>query len=146
MYVYLRFNFNWYEIWAKDFCKWYINILSLKKLFILFNKIGCGYGWYGEGCKQRCDKNCENNTCDSVTGHCERDCNSGWTGHLCNKGNKGSWLIGCTLFYFPYEIISLLQDLLDVRFMLLAICLGSYSFISMLNSSYGAYNRDTRDW
>ena len=58
----------------------------LNNIYINFHQKGCEYGSYGEGCKQRCGKNCVNNICNLVTGHCEGGCISGWTGHLCDQG------------------------------------------------------------
>ncbi|XP_065941687.1 multiple epidermal growth factor-like domains protein 10 [Magallana gigas] len=43
-------------------------------------------GWYGVNCSQQCVGHCrDNNTCNHVTGHCDKGCDAGWTGIFCNK-------------------------------------------------------------
>ena len=74
-------------------------------IYINFYQIGCEYGSYGDGCKQRCGKNCVNNTCNLVTGRCERGCFSGWTGHLCDQG----FLIVHPLREFILPLIEILK-------------------------------------
>lgn len=47
----------------------------------------CRKGWYGVNCSQQCEGHCrDNNTCNHVTGQCDRGCDAGWTGMMCNQG------------------------------------------------------------
>lgn len=47
----------------------------------------CKEGWYGVNCKQQCERHCRDGaTCNQVTGHCDRGCEAGWTGDMCDKG------------------------------------------------------------
>lgn len=44
-------------------------------------------GWYGVNCSQKCLEQCRyNSTCNHVTGLCDKRCDAGWTGRLCEKG------------------------------------------------------------
>lgn len=44
-------------------------------------------GWYGVNCSQKCLEQCrDNSTCNHVTGLCDKRCDAGWTGTLCEKG------------------------------------------------------------
>lgn len=54
----------------------------------VFYVTGCKEGWYGVNCSLRCSGHCrDNTTCNHVTGRCDRGCDSGWKGDLCNKGS-----------------------------------------------------------
>lgn len=47
----------------------------------------CLKGWYGVSCSRPCVGHCrDGTTCYHVTGQCDRDCDTGWTGTLCEKG------------------------------------------------------------
>lgn len=49
--------------------------------------IECVDGLYGENCTKQCSKHCKDETiCNHKTGHCDRGCDSGWAGSLCNTG------------------------------------------------------------
>ncbi|XP_011418522.3 protein draper isoform X1 [Magallana gigas] len=46
----------------------------------------CREGLYGERCSQLCSGNCkENETCNHVTGQCDKGCTTGWKGAMCDK-------------------------------------------------------------
>lgn len=48
----------------------------------------CREGWYGVNCKQQCEGHCREGTiCYHVTGQCDRGCDAGWTGYMCDKCN-----------------------------------------------------------
>lgn len=66
-----------------------------KKLFLL----ACGIRWYGVNCSQPCVGHWRDGiTCNHVTGLCDRGCDAGWTGYMCNKGKAIS------MFFFFIEI------------------------------------------
>lgn len=47
----------------------------------------CEKTWYGVNCSQRCAGHCrDNDTCNRVTGQCDKGCDAGWTGYPCNRG------------------------------------------------------------
>lgn len=47
----------------------------------------CKEWWFGDNCSQQCVGYCrDNNTCNHVTGQCNRGCDAGWTGDMCKKG------------------------------------------------------------
>eukprot|EP00105_Crassostrea_gigas_P039838 XP_019923986.1 PREDICTED: teneurin-3-like [Crassostrea gigas] len=49
----------------------------------------CREGWYGVNCKQQCEGHCRYGTiCNHVTGQCDRGCDAGWTGYMCDKSLK----------------------------------------------------------
>ncbi|XP_061192646.1 multiple epidermal growth factor-like domains protein 10 [Saccostrea echinata] len=46
----------------------------------------CPSGWYGLECKLSCSGNCRySDTCNHVTGRCDRGCTSGWKDYYCDK-------------------------------------------------------------
>lgn len=52
-----------------------------------FLKTECNYGSYGVNCSKQCTGHCRDGTsCNHVTGQCNKGCDKGWTGFLCNKG------------------------------------------------------------
>lgn len=52
-------------------------------------RIECREGLYGERCSQLCSGNCKDNeTCNHVTGQCDKGCTTGWKGAMCDKGNR----------------------------------------------------------
>lgn len=54
----------------------------------VFLPIECGSWLYGVNCSQSCTGHCrDNRTCNHVTGQCDRECEAGWTGALCVRGN-----------------------------------------------------------
>lgn len=58
-------------------------------VFMLSKKPECTNGWYGANCSQRCSGHCRDDTiCNHVTGLCDKGCDAGWTGFLCNQGKK----------------------------------------------------------
>lgn len=58
-------------------------------VFMLSKKPECTNGWYGANCSQRCSGHCRDDTiCNHVTGLCDKGCDAGWTGSLCNQGKK----------------------------------------------------------
>lgn len=63
-------------------------------LFFIF-VIECKEGFYGANCSKQCYGNCRDNAaCDHVTGQCKGGCEKGWTGILCEKGEK----VFCAIF------------------------------------------------
>lgn len=47
----------------------------------------CLKGWYGVNCSRPCVGHCsDGTTCYHVTGQCDRGCDTGRTGTLCEKG------------------------------------------------------------
>lgn len=53
------------------------------------NKTECTNGWYSVNCSRQCSGHCrENIPCNHVTGHCDKGCDTGWTGTLCINGKK----------------------------------------------------------
>lgn len=56
---------------------------------MIYIHIECREGLYGERCSQLCSGNCKDNkTCNHVTGQCDEGCTTGWTGAMCDKGNR----------------------------------------------------------
>eukprot|EP00105_Crassostrea_gigas_P040326 XP_019924474.1 PREDICTED: protein draper-like [Crassostrea gigas] len=53
--------------------------------------------WYGVNCSQRCAGHCkDNDTCNYVTGQCDRGCDAGWTQSDCDKEcGDGTYGFGC---------------------------------------------------
>uniref|UniRef100_K1PWX8 Multiple epidermal growth factor-like domains 10 n=1 Tax=Magallana gigas TaxID=29159 RepID=K1PWX8_MAGGI len=46
----------------------------------------CTLGWYGQNCSKKCIGHCKDNSfCNHVTGMCDKGCDGGWTGELCNE-------------------------------------------------------------
>lgn len=59
----------------------------------------CRGGWYGVNCSQQCSGHCKDNaTCNYVTGQCDKGCEVGWTGTLCEQGIFSSFLC-CAGYY-----------------------------------------------
>lgn len=55
---------------------------------MLYCMLVCTDGWYGVNCNQQCSGHCrDDTTCNHVTGQCEKGCDKGWSGSLCDKGN-----------------------------------------------------------
>lgn len=54
----------------------------------MFNiSLECGEGWHGVNCSQWCVGHCRDGIiCNHVTGQCNRGCDAGWTGLICNHG------------------------------------------------------------
>ncbi|XP_062607536.1 tyrosine-protein kinase receptor Tie-1-like [Saccostrea cucullata] len=51
-----------------------------------FCQTPCDSGSYGNNCQLRCSGHCMNGqTCNKVTGICDKGCASGWTGPKCNE-------------------------------------------------------------
>lgn len=60
----------------------------------------CDEMWYGVNCSQRCAGHCkDNDTCNHVTGQCDRGCDAGWTQSDCDNGRiiLCVWFILCNL-------------------------------------------------
>ena len=56
--------------------------------------LGCKAGYFGWGCRFRCD--ClQGGNCDSTTGHCETGCADDRWGVGCLLGNCFSYVINC---------------------------------------------------
>lgn len=56
---------------------------------MIYILIECEEGLYGERCSQRCFGHCKFNvTCNHVNGQCDEGCTTGWTGAMCDKGNR----------------------------------------------------------
>lgn len=67
---------------------------------IFFLLTVCDEMWYGVNCSQRCAGHCkDNDTCNYVTGQCDRGCDAGWTQSDCDKGMiiLCLWFIWCIL-------------------------------------------------
>lgn len=48
----------------------------------------CEDRWYGVNCTKQCIGHCRDNTpCNHVTGQCDKGCDTGWKGYMCEKGN-----------------------------------------------------------
>lgn len=57
-----------------------------KTILWICEYIGCKHGTFGTGCINQCSKNCLNNVpCNSIHGHCESGCASGYLDVFCNK-------------------------------------------------------------
>lgn len=55
--------------------------------YTCFIGVECGEGWYGVNCSQQCKGHCKDNAaCNHMTGQCDKGCDSGWTGNLCDEG------------------------------------------------------------
>jgi hypothetical protein len=54
--------------------------------------LACDAGFYGRNCGETCSEHCGSGNCNTTTGYCEMDCQSGWTGLRCVNG-KFDWLI-----------------------------------------------------
>lgn len=49
--------------------------------------IECTDGLHGVNCSQQCIGQCRASTArNHVTGQCDKGCNAGWTGNICEKG------------------------------------------------------------
>lgn len=46
--------------------------------------LDCSFGFYGQDCADTCNHTCSG--CNNVNGQCDRGCNPGWSGELCEKG------------------------------------------------------------
>uniref|UniRef100_A0A8W8NKF0 Multiple epidermal growth factor-like domains 10 n=1 Tax=Magallana gigas TaxID=29159 RepID=A0A8W8NKF0_MAGGI len=62
------------------------NIYSVNILFKNYEGYECREGLYGERCSQLCSGNCKDNeTCNHVTGQCDKGCTTGWKGAMCDE-------------------------------------------------------------
>lgn len=47
----------------------------------------CSVGWHGVNCSQQCKGHCrDGDTCNHVTGVCDKGCDTGWKGVQCDTG------------------------------------------------------------
>lgn len=64
----------------------------------LFYQIECKEGWFGQNCSQLCSRHCRDDAfCNHMTGQCEKGCDFGWTGYICEKGNYLLFLFSFTI-------------------------------------------------
>lgn len=60
----------------------------MKTLFCLFSDVvsaGCKNGTFGPDCSNHCSGNCLHNvSCNSINGHCDNGCASGYLEAFCN--------------------------------------------------------------
>lgn len=47
----------------------------------------CAFGFFGSNCHNNCSSNCQEvNSCNPVTGMCDKGCKEGWSGAMCDTG------------------------------------------------------------
>lgn len=102
---------DWNILWNKWDKKVLISLLNILLLirrhyfdqrFSIFSVLKeCKEGWYGANCSQQCERHCgDGATCNQVTGHCDRGCEAGWTGDMCDKGF--TYILTSHYFFFAF--------------------------------------------
>lgn len=78
---------------------------------------GCKNGMFGIGCGNHCSGNCLHHVpCNSINGHCDKGCDSGYLDVFCNKSMY-------TIVYLWVHYIILKNNFINIDITLILICM-----------------------
>ena len=61
--------------------------------FVNYLIVACVDGTYGQECIHKCSDNCDNDTCNVVSGLCVSGCRKGWLGPFCQQRKFTGFII-----------------------------------------------------